>query len=78
MLELIVKPLSEIPIKRLDRDQQKPFIDFADRILAAKESDPDADTTAFEGEIDLLIYDLYGLTPKEKVIVKELTRARDS
>ncbi|MBS3921511.1 MAG: hypothetical protein KG012_21765 [Deltaproteobacteria bacterium] len=33
-----------------------------DRILAAKERDPKADTTAWEREIDRLVYELYGLT----------------
>jgi hypothetical protein len=42
-----------------------------DRILAAKQRDAEADTSAVEQEIDELVYALYGLTPEEIKIVKE-------
>jgi hypothetical protein len=71
MLELYQKPLSEIPIKRISPDEQKPFIKLVDRILAAKQRDAESDTSALEREIDELVYALYGLTPKEKKIVEE-------
>ena len=35
------------------------------KILIAKKSDPKADTTALEKEIDQLVYQLYGLTEEE-------------
>jgi len=41
-----------------------------DRILAAKERDPEADTAALEREIDRLVYELYGLTEEEIAIVE--------
>ncbi|MFH1670078.1 MAG: hypothetical protein ABIA92_00645 [Patescibacteria group bacterium] len=44
-----------------------------DRILAAKERDPKADTTAWKREIDRLVYELYGLTKKEINLVEEST-----
>ena len=42
-----------------------------DRILAAKQRDAEADTSALEREIDELVYALYGLTPEEIKIVEE-------
>jgi adenine-specific DNA-methyltransferase len=69
-LELYQKPLSEVPIKRIGTDEQKPFIKLVDRILAAKQRDAEADTSALEREIDELVYALYGLTTEEKDIVK--------
>jgi len=45
-----------------------------DRILAAKERDPKADTTAWEREIDRLVYELYGLTEEEIKVVEESTQ----
>ena len=69
-LELIARPLSEIPIKKILRSEQKDFIDLVDKILAAKKRDPDADTTALEREIDQLVYKLYGLTTEEIAIVE--------
>lgn len=70
MLELYQKPLSEIPIKKISDDEQKPFIKLVDRILAAKAKNPQADTNKLEEEIDELVYQLYGLTEEEKNIVK--------
>jgi hypothetical protein len=66
MLELVRKPLSEIPIKCIAPDEQKPFIKLVDRILAAKQRDAKADTSALERELDMLVYAVYGLTPEEK------------
>ena len=42
-------------------EKQKPLERLVDRILAAKQRDPDADTSALEREIDELVYALYGL-----------------
>ncbi|MYA98156.1 class I SAM-dependent DNA methyltransferase, partial [Candidatus Poribacteria bacterium] len=41
-----------------------------DKILDAKHTDPDADTSAFEDEIDKLVYELYNLTEDEIAIVE--------
>lgn len=73
-LELYQQPLSEIPIKRLDKAQQKPFVDLVDRVLAAKQRNPEADTSALEREIDRLVYRLYDLTPAEIDIVEASVR----
>lgn len=70
MLELYQKPLSEIPIKRISPDEQRPFIKLIDCILAAKQRDVEADTSEWELEIDVLVYVLYGLTPEEIKIVE--------
>ena len=49
--------------------QQRPIISLVDKILAAKKSNPQADTSAWEREIDLLVYRLYGLTYDEVLVV---------
>jgi len=69
-LELYQKPLSEVPIKRLASDEQKPFIKLVDRILAAKARSASADVSPLEGEIDALVYTLYALTPEEQPLVE--------
>ena len=46
---------------------------MVERILAAKQSDPKADVSALEREIDLLVYTLYSLTPEESKLVKGTT-----
>ena len=57
--------LERLPIPKIDAGAQRPFIALVDRILQAKAADPSADTTELEKEIDLLVYDLYGLTGEE-------------
>ena len=44
-----------------------------DEILVAKRTNPNADTTALENEIDQIVYSLYDLTPEEIAIVEENT-----
>ena len=73
-LELYQKPLSEVPIKLIEPDEQKPFIKLVDRILAAKQRDAEADTRALEREIDELVYALYTLTPEESATVEGLAK----
>lgn len=65
--------IRNIPIPKAVPKQQKPIIDLVDKILAAKAADHNADTSADEHKIDLLVYHLYGLTFDEaKVIDPEL------
>ena len=45
-----------------------------ERILATRQRDPKADTTALEQEMDRLVYQLYGLTPEEIAHVEKSTR----
>jgi adenine-specific DNA-methyltransferase len=70
VLEMFQIPLSEIPVKCIDRDTQKPFVNLVNKILSARKHDPEADTTALEREIDRLVYELYGLTGEEIAIVE--------
>ena len=63
--------LETLPIPFATPHQQTSVSSCVDRILAAKQADPAVDTTKLEDEIDELVYDLYGLTPDEKKLVKE-------
>lgn len=66
------EPLQNIPLPlNIMEDYQAPIISLVDRILAAKQSDPSADTSALENQIDELVYDLYGLTEPEKEIIRK-------
>ena len=40
------------------------------QILTTKKRDPNADTSVLEGEIDRLVYALYGLTEDEIAVVE--------
>lgn len=49
---------------------QQPLIDKVCQILAIKKDNPMADTSALEREIDLMVYELYGLSEEEIGIVE--------
>jgi hypothetical protein len=77
ILELFRKPLSEIPIKNILPTEQKPFIEFADKILTITKDDDylenfvkQAKVREYEKLIDQLVYKIYGLTPEEIEIVE--------
>ena len=55
----------QLPIPRISGARQRPFIRLVERILAAKGSNPAADTSGEEAELDRLVYALYGLTAAE-------------
>lgn len=62
--------LEAIPIPTIVL-QQKPIISIVDRILHAKKSNPQADTSMEESMIDILVYLLYGLTYEEIMTIEE-------
>ena len=68
--------LRRFPIKRASAAAQRKISERVDRILAAKQRDADANTSALEREIDELVYALYGLTPEEIKLVEENLQQR--
>lgn len=77
ILELIAKPLSEIPIKKIAKDDQQPFIDLVDKILAITKDDDYLENPVkqemvkeYERQIDQMVYKLYDLTEEEIKIVE--------
>jgi hypothetical protein len=63
--------LEPFPIPKLiSKDSEKLIIKKVDQILTLKKDNLTADTSALEREIDLMVYELYGLTPKEIEIVE--------
>jgi methylase of polypeptide subunit release factors len=61
--------LKKIPIKIISNTDQNHFAILVDKILEAKKSDANANTTSLEREIDVMVYKLYGLTEEERRIV---------
>lgn len=62
--------LKQLPIPTATPAQQQPIIALVDKILAAKKANPQADTSAWEREIDKSVYELYGLTEDEVKVVE--------
>ncbi len=73
MLEMLSSPLSEIPIATGTPEQKQAIEKLVCEIIAAKTTDPQADITAQEAEINQLVYQLYSLTPEEIAIIEEST-----
>ena len=71
MMELYSKPLSEIPVRKISKADQIPFIEAIDKIIKLKRDNKEADITAIEELINDLVYQLYGLTEEEIEIVEE-------
>ena len=63
--------IRNIPIPIAPNEMQNKIGNIAKDILILKKSNPSADTSAFESEIDRLVYQLYGLTEEEIKIVEE-------
>ena len=70
--------LDQIPIKKISKAKQKPFIEVVDKILDItkdedylKNPEKQAKVKAYEKKIDKMVYDLYGLTKDEIKIVEE-------
>jgi hypothetical protein len=67
------KPMyvSKLPIPPAPPSRQKEVEALVKKILEAKRTDPLADVTALEQEIDQHVYRLYGLTPEEIKLIEE-------
>ena len=57
--------VERLPIRTLSGPRRKTLEEHTDRVLAAKDTDSDANTTDLEREIDQLVYHLYNLTAEE-------------
>ena len=63
--------VSKIPIPVATSEQQVPVVELVDHILMTKATDPEADTSEEEAEIDQLVYALYELTAAEIAVVED-------
>ena len=62
--------LEKLPVVEIPAAQQQSFIALVDKILTTKHTDPKADISSLEDEIDKLVYALYNLTDDEIAIVE--------
>jgi hypothetical protein len=64
---------SKLPFIDINKNKdlsQQPFIEKVDQILTLKQTNPSADTSLLEREIDLMVYELYGLSEEEIGVVE--------
>ena len=62
--------LRQLPIPAMSDEDRKELDNLATQILAAKDADPSADTSAPEAQIDRLVYAIYGLTAEEIALLE--------
>ena len=62
--------LRQLPIPAMSDEDRKELDNLATQILAAKDADPSADTSAQEAQIDRLVYAIYGLTAEEIALLE--------
>ncbi|MBL7113550.1 MAG: Eco57I restriction-modification methylase domain-containing protein [Bacteroidales bacterium] len=67
---LLMGDIENFPLPERNHKVENKCIDFVNQILTLKRSDPSADTSTFEEEIDRMVYALYWLTEEEIGIVK--------
>ena len=63
--------VERLPVPRITGPRQKVFDQLVDKVLIAKASDRDSDTSQIEAEIDTRVYQLYGLAPEEIKAVEQ-------
>ena len=74
--EIKVVYVERLPIHPIDfadkteKAEHNAIVKLVEKITATKKDDPDADTDAWEREIDERVYRLYGLTKAEIAIVE--------
>ena len=68
---IVPEHIRNIPIAYATQIQQDEIVAKVDAILKSKHTNPSADTSALESEIDRLVYQLYGLTEEEIKIVEQ-------
>jgi adenine-specific DNA-methyltransferase len=66
-----IENIDLLPIKWDENINQQPFIQLVDKIITLKKSNPQADTSQLEAEIDAMVYELYGLSEEEIAIVAQ-------
>lgn len=72
--KVLVSDLKKLPIHCVANSAQHPIVKLVERILEAKTRDAATDTSAWEREIDQMVYHLYGLTEEEIKIVEGETK----
>jgi len=68
--KILVEDIKNFPLPKVSKTQQKPFITLVDQILSAKATNPKADTSELEKQIDEMVYKLYELTDDEIAIIE--------
>ena len=77
MAQTDIETLEDLPIKKAEAAQQQAVINLVNKIIAITRNEDylsnptkQSQVKEFEYQIDLVVYDLYGLTPEEIAVVE--------
>lgn len=68
--KILVQDIKDFPLPAVTESQKQTIIELVDKILSAKKDNPQANTGAWETELDRLVYELYGLSEEEINVVE--------
>jgi adenine-specific DNA-methyltransferase len=68
--QIVMSNLERLPLATLSAQQKGRLASLVSKVLTVKRADPRADTSTLEGEINQLVYQLYGLTEEDIAIVE--------
>ncbi|MBL7179878.1 MAG: N-6 DNA methylase [Desulfobacterales bacterium] len=77
LAEVKKENVEKLVIKNASETKKKGIIGLVDKVLTTKKSNPSADTTALEAEIDARVAHLYNLTEEEYALVLKETNCPD-
>ena len=63
--------LEQLPVVKPAKDQESEIVALVEQILDKKTINSNADTSNLEHQIDILVYNLYNLTPEEIAIIEQ-------
>jgi type I restriction-modification system DNA methylase subunit len=67
--KILVQDIKEFPLPAVTESQKQTIIELVDKVLSEKKENPQANTGDLENDIDKQVYNLYGLTFDEVLIV---------
>ncbi|MCK4618886.1 MAG: N-6 DNA methylase [Desulfobacterales bacterium] len=77
LAEVKKENVEKLVIKKASETKKKGIIGLVDKVLTTKKSNPSADTTALEAEIDARVAHLYNLTEEEYALILKETNCPD-
>jgi len=67
--------INNLPLPKIPSETKESIVNIVNQILSIKHKNPDSDTSSLESAIDLLVYQLYGLTDEEIALVEGRTNS---
>lgn len=72
VFEYFKNQIGELPIPKIDKQDQSPFIEIVTKIIERKKKDISLSIDDLQDEIDIMVYKLYGLNSKEISVIENI------